>query len=126
MTSVEISSPSQLDVDNNYKFFLPSIRARVLSSNKGVKIYKCFGGAKLQEDINIYGFYQYHGPKMSALHIIITQILGQPEASHTPEKIFSRGGHVLNRYRTSLMSFVSITLTFFPQCNILRPVPPNL
>ena len=36
------------------------------------------------------------------MNVIISQILGQPEASHTPEKIFSRGGHVLSRYRTSL------------------------
>ena len=41
-----------------------------------------------QEDINIYKFYQHHGPKMPVLNGIIVQTLGQPEASHKPEKNF--------------------------------------
>ncbi len=75
----------------------------MLSNSNGVKSYEYFGGVDRQEDINVYQFYQHHGPKMPALNVIISQILGQPEASHTPEKIFSRGGHVLNKSRTSLL-----------------------
>ena len=65
---------------------------------------KSFGGVRRQEDINLYNFYQHHGPNMPALNKIIAQLLGQPEASHTPEKIFSRCGHVINEYRTNLLT----------------------
>ena len=99
------SAPTELDGDIHYFKIqlLMSIRKRLLSNKNGVKTYEYFGGVGRQEDINVYQFYQHHGSKMPELNAIISQLLGQPEASHTPEKIFSRGGHVLNKFRTSLL-----------------------
>ena len=52
-----------------------------------------------------YSFYatKWKSISSSTTSTPISQVLGQPEASHTPEKIFSRGAHVLNKFRTSLL-----------------------
>ena len=52
-----------------------------------------------------YSFYatKWKSISSSTTSTPISQVLCQPEASHTPEKTFSRGCHVLNKFRTSLL-----------------------
>jgi hypothetical protein len=97
------SALPQIDLDIRYfvAVALPSI-VESSSTVEGKRVRVYYGGVERPEDINIYEFYREHGPRMPVMNPIICMFYGQPNASHTPEKVFSRGKHVISDLRSSL------------------------
>lgn len=109
MFSGHTASAQEQSINNDIEYFrtklLPSIRKRKLDKDgKKLTGYVYLGDKMRAENIHFYEFYQSHIKNMPILGKIIIEILGQPEASHSPEKVFSRCKFVISDYRTCLIT----------------------
>jgi hypothetical protein len=103
VSSDEEEEQTAFDRDIHYlrNTALRSIRKRV-TDEKGDEYWEYFGGKTRPEDIDVFAFYQYHGPFMPFIDPVIQQMLSQPSASYCPETIFSRAKFIINDYRQAL------------------------
>lgn len=102
----DMSDDEEDPLDKDITFFrkkiIHSIR-KVVSAPDTVPVeYEYWGGCDRAEDIDVHQFYAYWAAFIPHLFPIILHVLSHRCVSTTPETVFSRGGFVLNSYRTCM------------------------